>query len=233
MSEDINKAQAFLTRLMSNPGMKGMNALQVEEQLLQFLQINGSKLYPTLSSPAFFNGMPPNQVFQLLINTLKVMTNKQLSPQITDWISGGISLNFLRHFEYLKNVDSFKTALNELMNRILKHDLSRRNLAGPFTAIQSGLIDKYMLRSLEEQRYIGFEFRKIQRLKMTEEELVAFVKLTCLLRPAVMLFIADKEGVVQSFQNSGVITSVYGEKVMANLKNLAPTAPEEMIEAGF
>lgn len=231
MSEDQLKAQAFIKRLQANPGMQGLNAMQTEDQLLQFLQVNGPKLYPTLSSPAFFAGQSPQQIFDLLIKTLKAMTDQQVMEEISNWISSEISVSFLRHFDYGSDVSTLKEGLKALMVKVKDHELSRRNMAGPYTAIKGGLIDKYLLRALERQRYTAFEFRKIQRLKMSPEEILCFVKITALLRPAVLLFIADKEGYTGAFQNSGIITPVYAEKVRNNLKSILPLAPMALISS--
>jgi len=231
MSDDKNKARAFLDRLRANPTLQGLNPLQVEDQLLQFLNVNGAKLYPTLSSPAFFQGKNAQAIFQILYKALKEMTNEQIDSEIDGWISGNINLGFLRHFDYQKDITLLREGMRSLMVKIKDHDLSRRNLTGPFTAISSGILDRYLVKAIERQRYIAFEIRKIQRLKMTPEEMSNFVKFTTLFRPAVTLFIADKQGESGAFQSAGIITPAYGEKVKSNLRSFIPVAPPQLIDS--
>lgn len=231
MSEENVKARAFLERLRANPSLQGLNILQVEEQLLQFLHVNGDKLYPTLASPAFFNGKSKTQVFQILHSVLKEMTDEILVPELDQWISKGINLSFLRHFDYTKEISTLREALRSLMLRMKDHELCRRNMTGPYSAVKNNLIERYLIKTVDRQRYVAFEFRKIERLKMSPEEMGSFISLTTLFRPLVLLFIADKQGAAGAFQSAGIITSSYGEKVKNNLKSIIPVAPAQLLSS--
>lgn len=231
MSEEKIKARAFLERLRANPSLQGLNILQIEEQLIQFLQVNGDKLYPTLASPAFFNGKSKPQIFQILHTVLKEMTDDVLIPELDKWISRDINLSFLRHFDYNKEISTLREGLRALMLKMKDHDLCRRNMSGPYTAVKNRLVDRYMLMAVERQRYVAFEFRKIERLKMSPEELCSFINLTSLFRPLVLLFIADKQGAAGAFQSAGIITHSYGEKVKNSLKSMIPVAPHQLLSS--
>ena len=81
---DINqqKASQFIHRLLTNPGLQDLSPIQKEEQIVQFLKINGSKLFPTLSSPNFFPGQDWNQIQSILAEALREIIDQSLHAQL-------------------------------------------------------------------------------------------------------------------------------------------------------
>lgn len=65
------KATQFIHRLLANPGLQDNSPIQKEEQIIQFLKVNGDRLFPTLSSNAFFPGQSWSQIHAILMQTLR------------------------------------------------------------------------------------------------------------------------------------------------------------------
>ena len=94
MSSDLDKAAAFVSRLLNNPAMHDYTSLQKEEQVLQFLSVNSGQLLPTLSSPAFYAGKSWNQILVHLMQALHELVNKELFSDLDRIVREDMELSF-------------------------------------------------------------------------------------------------------------------------------------------
>lgn len=233
MSVDNQKAEQFLSRLLSNPTLFGLSELQKEEQIIQFLNINGSKLYPTLSSPAFYNGKPWPWIYQFLVSQMMEITNRTLMPEIQSILHHQLSYSFMSQLaEHHAPQDAAIKQLEGFITKMLEKPEARRMLTGCFNAIRFKAIDKYLQPILDRQKYINFELRKVQRLKLTEQELKNMIILSLLLRPSAAYF-ATAMNNGQGVGNGGLIQMVFAERVLQQMVKQMPGIPPALLKSAI
>ena len=229
MDNNNAKAQAFLSRLMQNPTMNGFSALQREDQLMQFFAINGQKLKPTLTSDAFFPGMSWQDIYKLMTQTLYQMTNQEIRPQIQSEINDRISYSFISFLKLPAPPESMKRQLMALMEKLLNSPYGRQELAGSLNAVRSGILKKYIMFAFERQKYIHFELSKVQRLRMSQEEVYNYVKTSLIIKPLASLFQPGGPG---QNQVQG-LTPGYAEQITRQLSKLVPDMPDTVIRSSI
>ncbi|MBB6478403.1 hypothetical protein [Spirochaeta isovalerica] len=233
MITEQEKAKQFILKLLANPTLSDLSELQKEEQILQFLHINGNKLYPTLSSPAFFPGRNLMDISNILYTALFDITDSLLIPELRTIIYEKINYSF---FAFLGakalNEEGIRFQIFKFLEKNIKKPVIRRNLTGPHRAITTALPVKYLVPAFERRKYILFELTKVQRLRMAQSEIQNFIYLTMLLRPAIHLMEAPgRMGANKS--NSGMVQTHYVQKVIEELKKELTLIPEEVICSGI
>ena len=226
MDNDKAKAYQFLGRLMQNPSLGGFTALQKEDQLLQFFDINADKLRPTLSSPAYFNGWQWPDIYKIMIGSLYDITNKEILPQIESEIFDRTNYAYISFMKLPVPPDSAKRQLYEMVKKLLQVPAGRRSFAGTLTAMRTGYLKRYVMLGFERQKYVHFELTKVQRLRMPQEEIYHLIKTTMFIRPLTVLFTTGQNASGQSF------TPGYAERITKQLSKLIPGLPEEIIRSG-
>jgi len=228
MDNDKAKALQFLGRLMQNPSLNGFSALQREDQLLQFFVINADKLKPTLASPAYFNGWSWSDINKIMTDTLYDITNREILPQIESELFDRTSYSYVSFMKLPPPSDSVKRQLFELVKKLLTIPAGRQNLSGTLTALQSGLLKRYVMLGFERQKYIHFELTKVQRLRMPQEEIYHLIKTTMFIQALTILFNPNTNA------KSGVqnLSPAYAEKITKQLSKLIPGLPDEIIRGG-
>ncbi len=228
METDNTKALQFLSRLMQNPSLNGFSALQREEQLLQFFIINEDKLKPTLSSPAYFNGWSWQDIIKLMTATLYDITNNQILPQIESEIFDRTNYAYVSFMKLPPASDQTKRQLMAVMKRLLSTPAGRQSMSGALTALQTGVLKRYIMLGFERQKYIHFELTKVQRLRMPQEEIYNLMKTTILIRPLISLFAPNmgRNGGSQSLSPN------YAEKITKQICKVIPALPDTIIRAG-
>ena len=68
---------------------------------------------------------------------------------------------------------------------LLKQTEARRSFTGPYTALVYRAANRYIDQIFERKGYIQFEISKVQRLKMSKEEIKSFLSLTLFLKATV------------------------------------------------
>jgi hypothetical protein len=227
------KASVFIQRLLTNPTLKGLTPLQKEEQLLQFLMSNANQLYPTLSSQNFFPGKNWEQIFTLLIQSLQGEIDKELLPSLKETIEDKIDFKFIQ-FLRKQNFpnEKIREELYGFFEKLLQKMDARRSFTGPFTAVYYNVTGKYIDLIFARNEYIFFELVKVQRLKMSKEELKDMVKLSLLLKPVIHLLTSGGPG-GQRDSNTGMVQSQFAEKVFQAAKGQLGYLPEEVIRSGI
>ena len=133
---DKAKAKAFMSRLLANPALSSFSPLQREEQIVQFLTVNGSQLYPTLSSQAFFQGKSWENIVAILLSDLYETINKEVDPEIR-LIVNRLDFTFFTFLQQsAMNEASAKQIIIDLLVKMLSNDQARRILAGSLVAIK-------------------------------------------------------------------------------------------------
>lgn len=233
MVAEQEKAKQFIAKLLANPTLADLSALQREEQIIQFLQINGSKLYPTLSSPAFFPGRNLSDITGILLKALLQITDSQLVPELRTIIYEKLNYSF---FSFMGagnlNEEGIRFQLFKLMEKMVARPAIRRNLTGPHRAITAGLASKYLTPVFERRKYVLFELTKVQRLRMGMAEIQNLIRLSMLLKPAVHLMEAPGN-IGKKNPGSGMVQTHYIQKIIDDLKKELSLIPEPVIISGI
>ncbi len=231
MSTDLEKANLFVKRLLSNPALQNLTPLQKEEQILQFLKINGAQLYPTLSSTSFFPGTDWQGIQKILLSSLMGFIDQPLLSGVNTIVHNNIDLSFIG-FLRQQNITSDRVkddVLRYLMN-VLKKTEARRDFSGAYTALMYKLIDKYIDGFFENRSYIHFEMTKVQRLKMGKEEIKNLIKVSMLLKASIHLFTVN-EAMGSHENTAGLVPNQFAERVIATLSGQLVSLPEPVLKS--
>lgn len=224
------KARQFVQRLLANPALKTLTPLQKEEQIISFLRINSRQLYPTLSSPAFFPGVPWNDIFQKMVEELYLITAESIAAGLKEYFSRTINFHYTSFFSRSFPMNGERESqLYGFMMKIVGHPLARRGLTGPYSAIALRLAHRYLDEVYDGRGYIRFELEKVQRLAMSQEEVKNMVRTTMLLQPAVLLY--QTGGGQNANMVRGLIPHPFALKVKESLEKELPFLPPEVIES--
>lgn len=231
MSAEQQKASAFVSRLLANPALKALTPLQREEQIIQFLHTNAAQLAPTLSSQAFFHGKSWNQIVALLMQALMEHVDGELMPQI-DTIVSGVRFSFLSVLrQQAAGSDKVGAQIGSFLKGLLGRLEARRTFTGAHAALVYGFVDRYIDPIWNRKSYIHFELTKVQRLKLSKEDIASMIETTLLLKPVVNLG-STGSGNTQSEQTSGVVQNQFAEKVFAAAKKQLPLLPDQVLKSG-
>jgi hypothetical protein len=236
MGTDFDKAVAFVERLWANPTMRGFSALQKEDQLIQFLNVNGSKLYPTLCVEPFFPGQNWGTIYQFLMKALNEIADRELMPDLSSVINTEIDLSFTSFMQESRPQESsIRAQLLKFTEEMCQKPDCRRSLTGPYTAIKSRMIERYLERIFDRQKYISFELRKVQKLRMGQEEMTNLIKISLLLRPAVYFF-SSAAGMAQESApgtKAGIIKSQFSERAIQQLSGYLNLLPPDVLRSSI
>ncbi len=231
MSIEQEKAGAFVGRLWENPTLSGLSPLQKEEQLLQFLDINSKTLQPTLATAAFFPNLPWPRILELLKLSLSDYANKALAPLYEAILERKIDFAFTQHMAHRSaSPSAVKSQMGDFLTSLSGRANSRKELSGPLMGVGTGLIDRYMEKVFQRQKYISFELRKVQRLKISSNEVTDLVKATLLIRPVVQFH--STGGQSSSGRNLLLISPAFAAKVTEEAARYLNLMPEPVIKAG-
>jgi hypothetical protein len=229
MNIEEQKAGNFVSRLLSNPTLQVFTALQREEQVLQFLQVNARQLYPTLCTPNFFPGKSWEQIFTLLVRVLFKITDRTFLPELRSEIADKTDLAFISFLRQQNwPADKVKEELDNFIETILINPLVRRDYTGVYGAIKYKVAEKYIEEVFRRSSsYVHFELTKVQRLKMSKEEIKHLVRVSLVLKPAIHVYTVQ----TGSSQATGVMTTQFAEKVFDDIKKKLPTIPDQVLKS--
>lgn len=231
MKSELTKASNFVSRLLANPVLLDYTALQREEQILQFLMANAGQLEPTLSSPAFFPGKSWNIILSLLVQGLFETLNPEMKADIERIVDRDLSLSYV---SFLRGQNVPEERIREqillFLDDLLKIPEARRNFTGPYTALYFRAAEKYLDEIFERKSYIHFEITKVQRLRMSKEEIKGILSSTLLLKAAIYGIMSDG---AQSYTDrvAGVIQGSFADKALQIIKTRLPLIPDPVLES--
>jgi len=231
MAAEQDKATAFISRLLANPAIRPLTPLQREEQIIQLLHTNASQLAPTLASQSFFPGRSWNQIVALLLQALTNEVDKVLIPDL-ETLVGGVQFGFVNHLRQQSvGSDQARAQVLSFLKGVLKRMDARRTFTGSFAALRFGFADRYVDAVWSRKSYVHFELTKVQRLKLSKEDIKSFVEATLLLKPIVN--IASAAGAqATAEQTSGLVQSPFAQKIVVLGKKHLPLLPEQVVKSG-
>lgn len=231
MESNPGPAEGFVLRLLSNPALEGLTALQKEEQILQFLEANPRALYPALSSVRFFPGCRWADIMSRLGRSLVRATDASLLPWLEQWVHRDLELGFLEAIAARSLPEqAVRRALWDLLLALLQRPRGRRALAGPLTAVQRGLAKRYLEALLRRRRYVYSEITKVERLRLELEGTHALVAATLALRPSILLP-AVEPGPADRELPAGRISPRRAAAALAALRSRFAALPPSLLRA--
>ncbi|MFQ3620183.1 MAG: hypothetical protein SNJ78_04455, partial [Spirochaetales bacterium] len=230
MQQEVEKAKGFISRLFSNPMLQGFTPLQKEEQILQLFSTHASQLAPILTSAEYFPGKSWTTLLPVIIEALTQLTDQILWQYLENFVRSELSFSFLPFLtKQAIPEEQLKSQILELLKSILRSPEGRRSSTGPLTALQQGGIYRYIDEIFERKSYIHFEITKVQRLRMSKEEIKGILSLALLLKNAHLLYITDGMH-TYSDRIAGVIQGAFAEKVIKALQKRIPLMPVSILE---
>lgn len=230
MSDEHQKASAFISRLMQNPALQGYTVLQKEEQIIQFLHTNAAQLAPTLASQQFFPGKNWNQIFSLLVRALFDISDLELKGEIQSILHDRLSFTFLSFLQQQQTQETkVREQVADLMEELMEKSEARRTFTGAYAAIKFNIADRYLTEVFARKKYIHFELTKVQRLRMSKEEVSNFVDFTLLLRPTITLLSSGSQR--QQERAVGIVQGQFADKVFQTLKKRLSALPEQALRS--
>jgi hypothetical protein len=233
MAGEAEKAQAFVNRLLQNPAMAEFTPLQKEEQIMQFLNLNAGQLAPTLTHPSFFPGKSWSQIQSILLQSLYRQIDGTLVPQLEQVLKERVSFSFVQFLrQQSAGGDKIREQLFQLLLQLLKRPDGRRALTGPSTALYYDLADKYVDAAYSRRSYVHFELTKVQRLKMSKEEVKNLIQVSMIAKPAVILS-SSSNGAGQKRNVAGIIPAQYADRAFATMQKQLPLLPDPVLKSAI
>jgi hypothetical protein len=229
MNSDQQKADVFVKRLLMNPALQQFELLQKEEQILTFLNTNSQSLLPTLSSAQFFANRTWQQIVTILYNSLIAQINEKLFEELEVNLNN-INYTFiglLRQTNY--PLSKCRDQIFQFEKKLLNKYEARNSFNGAFTAVKLNIIDKYIDEIFRRREYIHFELKKVQRLKLGNEEIKNFIKTSMLLRNSIHLIAVG--GADLSIGKTDIVQRPFADKVNKMLQEQLKLLPPELISS--
>jgi len=232
MSAESQKARDFVRHLLDNPALRNRTSLQKEEQIIAFLDVNEAQLYPTLSSGQFFPGKRWQEIRSLLIGELLKITDESFQAYLRRFVLEQLDLGFTAFLGVRKPPqEEMKTNLLKLDAQVAHKAAGRRALTGSFNALAYQLSEKYIEKIYSSRNYIRFELEKVQRLRMSKEEVKNLIKASLLIGPAAYLLSADGPSMHQ-MKTWGTIERRAALTIIDALLKRLPNFPRDVIKSG-
>jgi hypothetical protein len=224
------KAEQFIGRLLANPALSDLLPLSREEQIQQFFKVNGAQLFPTLSSAAFFPKRNWQQIQDILQNSLTEIIDRELQTQL-ERAAGSIDFGFVSFLSQRgRQSTALDRALLDLQKKLLRKAEARKALNGPLTAMTYGTTDRYVDEVFKRREYIHFELVKVQKLRMSKEEIKHLVRASLFLRNTVHILAVDATGTTDV---SVVVQRDFADRVVQLLGAQLKAVPEELLRSGI
>ncbi|TVQ24154.1 MAG: hypothetical protein EA383_11820 [Spirochaetaceae bacterium] len=230
MNSQIQIAKGFINRLLANPALKSYTPLQKEEQILQFLNANGSQLMPTLRTPQFFGGIPDHEILSLLFTSLTDIINTEIPAFLDLLLDRRVNFDFISFMTQKADAGGqSREQVRRSVETLLTRPESRRAMTGPLAAVYYGLSKKYLDELFQRRGYTHFELTKVQRLRMGREHVQALLDVNILLKPAIYLVSGGDGG--QSGYSSGLVQPAFAETARGLLVKRLPAVPDAVVAA--
>jgi len=228
MEQEAEKATLFVQRLLANPALQKLSILQREQHILQFLKGNERQLYPTLSSPSFFPGRPWKQILDSLATELGEVINKSLLTQLKGLLDR-MDFSFVAFLqEQEPATTNASDIILEFQMKMLEDPAARKSFIGPYHAVLHGITDRYVEEAFRRRQYIHFELTKVQRLKMSKEEVKNMVKASLLLKNGIHLPNAETDG-----RSAQTVQTAFAAKALQAMQKQIGILPEALLRSGI
>ncbi len=233
MEDEYKVGSQFVLRLLENPALTSFSPLQKEQHIINFLKLNISQLYPTLSSANYFPGKSKDQIFNIVYESLKQIINKSLFPHLEKMINENIDFSFISSLTGSNgSKNEMSVQLFTFLQKLLQKNTARINFLGPLTALDLAMSDKYIDESFLRRSYLHFELTKVQKLSLTQEEIKNLIKLSLLLKTSVNLLAVEGEVNSQEVRTTAV-QNQFADKVFIALKEQLTCLPPEALKSAL
>lgn len=233
MNQNQQKACAFVHRLLSNPALRNHTPLQKEGQVAQFLVGNIHQLGPTLMSQTFFPGLSLDQILELLQGTLRELTDERLIPALKSLIQR-IDFSFVQFLQQQQiRPGTVQEQILRVLNRALAKPEFRRLFSGSYTTLHHDFISRYLNEAYKMRRHIHFELTKVQRLKMSKDDIKSLVEVNILLKGLAQILVPTNSAENQSgLVNPNLVKGLF-EELKIELTQLPPPVITSIINANI
>ncbi len=229
MELEAQKATQFINRLLLNPAMKNLFPLQQETQILQFLKVNIKQLLPTLSSSVFFPGKSWETIIKILYKSLMEVVNADLYKGL-DKILNEIDYKFIALLrEQGLPIDNPQKYIFEFQKKLLTMTEARQAFTGPYTAVSIKLTDQYIDEAFNRREYIYFELVKVQKLKMSKDDIKNLVKISLLLKNFIHITPFNQN---RTNDASNVVHLSFVQKSLEQIKEKLKILPDALLKSG-
>lgn len=158
--------------------------------------------------------------------------DKQLVPE-TERLTGSVDFAFVNHLrQQAAGSDKIRPQFTEFLRALLKKPDARRSFTGSYAALQFRVLDKYVDKIWARKSYVHFELTKVQRLRMSKEDVQSMIEATLLLKPIVCL-VSTGNSPGQVEQGAGIVQTQFAEKVVAAGRKHLSLLPEQVIKSGI
>jgi hypothetical protein len=147
--------------------------------------------------------------------------NADLHASLDQMIGGQIDFGYMSTLrQQAVGSDKIREQIAAVAKALLKKPEARRGFTGAHTALVFKFVDKYLDEVWKRKSYVHFELTKVQRLRMSKDQISAMIETTLLLQPIVYFASAGGTG-AQNEQTSGTVQTKFAEKVfLASKKHL-------------
>jgi hypothetical protein len=224
------KAQSFIKRLFANPALMSLQTLQKEDHICQFIISNQASLYPTLSSMQFFPGKSWEQIVSILYDALAIVVGELISSEISALLNT-IDFSFIAFFRQINYpVSKCRDQIYEFLSKLLVKGEARKAFEGAFTAIKLGITDKYIEYAFARNEYVQFELLKVQKLRMSKEEIKNLVKTSLFLKPGIHILMGGSMPGEFGTMSDTILKS-FAEKANITLQSHLKLLPPELVKS--
>ena len=164
----------------------------------------------------------------MLVAALQELINRDLVAALSD-AANRIDFGFVSFLaDGRPQSANVAEVLQNLQVKLLEKPDARRALNGPLAAIRYNMTDRYVEEAFNRREYIHFELVKVQKLRMSKEEIKSLIKTSLLLRNAIHYLGAGHNG---SGEGSGVVQADFAGKVTDVLSQQLRGIPATLIRS--
>ena len=152
-------------------------------------------------------------------------------PALKEILGDKIDLSFIPFLRQQNwSYDQIKEEIHQFLIKLLEKPEARRAFTGPFLTLQFNIHDRYIDQVFARKEYVHFELVKVQRLKMSREELKNMIATSILLSPSIhLLSVGSSSG--QQDSSTGGVQSQFAEKVFQTLQKNLAVLPDEVLRS--
>jgi hypothetical protein len=92
-------------------------------------------------------------------------------------------------------------------------------------------VDRYLDEAFDRNEYVHFELTKVQRLKMSKDDIKDYIAVSLFLKPAVFLLTTSHQSTGET--QSGTVQTQFIEKAVNVIKGKLKVLPEQVIRSGL
>jgi len=168
------------------------------------------------------------EIVELLHKALFHIVDNDVLPGLRRIIFDQIDFSFVNSLGRSDSSrDHISDQVYEVLVELLKQPAARRALTGPYAAVHFRLAAPYIERIYMRNSYIHFELTKVQRLRMSRDEMTSMVEASLLLKPAVHLASSQSDAET----SGGLVPARVAEGALPQLGTKLSLLPEQAVRS--